>query len=521
MEGASNEQRVATSSQIELQTPAFKDHLSSLPPELLRPIFHLTQEDGPQPLAPLNRSLLSLGREALFERVVISSSPQLELFVEAVRAGAVGGYIEQLELEISQQTEDGEETIAEIVGSEDGGTPSDEALVECFAQLNQLTSLKVIGSSRIAALVLSYRVARSSLPALGGLTLAASFKDWSNPFNPEHYKQLGRYGGRTGLGLDYFDITILRDIDSITETPPSSHPSAPSSESQSVDESPGSTVSAEQVESLEATEAEDDLKREDDEPEGTDEDGYSFASTDDENFGVELPPLSAARVAGPLSHPFALDLADLTRDNIATIIVSTSPLPSFRPFLEPTFCPELLRSLILRKIYGGGGLDPLDDLLLSFTALEELELAKGTFSPSLFTQILPTRPISRLVFGLEAEVTSQQLLDLVHGPQRLSSLKVLCLDVVNGTKGTAVGMMPYLGTEDWLYPDWILPRWPEGLTRRSVEELVRIAEKEGIRVEGTTLEAMKVEDAHEEELDWVNMMRIETWGDYEDSYEED
>lgn len=59
-----------------------------------------------------------------------------------------------------------------------------------------------------------------------------------------------------------------------------------------------------------------------------------------------------------------------------------------------------------------------------------------------------------------------------------------------------------------VYPDWRLPEWTDTFTRRGLAEFLRIVEFEGVEVDGTALEAVRVEREFEKELE-----RVEDWSE--------
>jgi hypothetical protein len=92
------------------------------------------------------------------------------------------------------------------------------------------------------------------------------------------------------------------------------------------------------------------------------------------------------------------------------------------------------------------------------------------------------------------------LLPLIQGPDRLPNLKSLALDAIYGEYGTFVDVDDDLAAANlsldetwWIEPDWTMWEIPE------VEELLEVAEANGVDVEGEIFEALEVEEGAEVE----------------------
>lgn len=54
-----------------------------------------------------------------------------------------------------------------------------------------------------------------------------------------------------------------------------------------------------------------------------------------------------------------------------------------------------------------------------------------------------------------------------------------------------------------VYPDWVPPAFDDDFSVRGLENLLRVAEANGVEVEGDAIEALEVEEAYVGEIDWV------------------
>lgn len=152
----------------------------------------------------------------------------------------------------------------------------------------------------------------------------------------------------------------------------------------------------------------------------------------------------------------------------------------------------------------------IDSTIKRFTNLLELELHGPFFGDGLFDHLRDPLPLESLTFGETATVSVAQLRQLLEpGPGKLSSLKKLVLDTLDGEEETTVvqhGGRVYRSEEDGSrrpYPDWQLPKWTESLSQEGFEALLELAEREGVVVEGSTCEALRVQRAHDAEVEYI------------------
>jgi hypothetical protein len=117
-----------------------------------------------------------------------------------------------------------------------------------------------------------------------------------------------------------------------------------------------------------------------------------------------------------------------------------------------------------------------------------------------------------LGIGFRVEASADTLIDLLQGNssrERLASLKELELDVVDGERGTRIEEDKG-GEISWdkddkpaPYPDWKPPRWTEKFSEKGARELVKVAERVGVKITGSLKHALEVEDEWMNEIDWV------------------
>ena len=164
--------------------------------------------------------------------------------------------------------------------------------------------------------------------------------------------------------------------------------------------------------------------------------------------------------------------------------------------------------------YGPISTSSLVEALSRCPNLESITLGGScsSTSPSFYSALLAL-PLKTLTFGYKAQVSLDQLTELVIGSNKHRTLRSITLDNVIGVIGTTIedAGEPYAGPDEdtWdVYPDWRLPEWTDTFTRRGLVEFLRIVEFEGVEVDGTALEAVRVERAYEKELE-----KVEDWSE--------
>ncbi|GAA5877238.1 hypothetical protein JCM1840_003027 [Sporobolomyces johnsonii] len=321
-----------------------------------------------------------------------------------------------------------------------------EAFFAAFTHLARL-SLGTACPQLIQA-VLSFRLSRTHLTAMTSLHVEAP-AEWKNPFDPAHLCALNSYPSLTSLSVaTSMPYRYARHIKSSTK------------KSEPLTKIHELTLRGE---------------------------------------GVDLP--SAARL--PNSCP---SLRSLTLD-------CTVHAPQFSlilPRLSTTLTSLSLKTLAFYDDFT----QPCDTLLPRFSNLEHLYLGEATFTPTLFDVVKQLPALTSLGFGPGALFDTWRLEALIHGPARLATLKKVTLDVVHGKRGYRFqedgdGVLhPEHNKSEWhVAPDWVVPRFTcqhevpvFSFSYLDVLKLLRLAKRNGVGVDGTTVEAVKVMADYENEV---------------------
>ncbi|GAA6008950.1 hypothetical protein JCM11491_003844 [Sporobolomyces phaffii] len=427
------------------------DHLSRLPPELLEIIFDHVQSSNEPVTAPLSRHLLPFIQEPLFRSLCLISDPYPALDslcqnVESSRHLTI--YVKSLHFHVA--LDEPKKPPREI---HDGHVPSNTLIKALFGRLINLERLVVVGSSRVASIVLEPVVAASSFPKLSSLRLASTFKTVPDPFHSSNFQTLQYYSELSKLSLE-----VCRPSKTIhSHAKPQIIPLRMKTQIRQVSlKGPLSSSSSTSVTGLLA----------------------SF---------------------GSLS---IISLHDTSKESQLCDLVGAIPSPSH------------VHVLYLNH-QESAGLPPkesLDDQLERFTQISCLRFG-GTSSsstPSLYSALARLPHLKHLLFSKDAIVSLAQLAQVIVTGSRIKSksLKSITFDNVEGkvgTRGEDAGE-PWWNEEvdDWdVHPDWIVPNWTDEFSEDGLVEFVKAAEKEGIQVGGSAVDAIGVKDALESEVGWV------------------
>ncbi|GAA6039805.1 hypothetical protein JCM8097_004228 [Rhodosporidiobolus ruineniae] len=111
--------------------------------------------------------------------------------------------------------------------------------------------------------------------------------------------------------------------------------------------------------------------------------------------------------------------------------------------------------------------------LSRFPNLSSLELGKCTFLPAHLPSLASLDHLNRLVFGSGSRIAAADVVSLLRGPTKLSSLRTLRLDLVENPYYWRHSPSPrgYIG-------------WTPSFTPEGVGELLDLAKKEGVKVTG-------------------------------------
>ncbi|GAA5837609.1 hypothetical protein JCM5353_003268 [Sporobolomyces roseus] len=202
----------------------------------------------------------------------------------------------------------------------------------------------------------------------------------------------------------------------------------------------------------------------------------------------------------------------------AISLTDTSKTARIYHLIDGLFEPEELQSLSLALPQHNQASRPVPSDLVKLTKLTSLEFLSfgGRATPGTFS-LLQALPLISLTFEPDAQVSLSELTKLVTGDTKHKTLKGLELNNVAGMVGTRIEdeQEPYYDVDcDMIdvYPDWILPDWTDEFDEDGLVKFVTIAEKEGIEVEGTAVEAIGIEDEFDEEQAIL--------ADYEEGFEE-
>lgn len=328
--------------------------------------------------------------------------------------------------------------------------PSNEQLKKTLLPLlSNILDISISGSSRLASLILRPEVAAFSLPKLVHLELRSTFADLDDPFHPSYYSTLSYY-----TTLHHLSLSVLRNPLNIRL---SSKPPPPDLE-------------------------------------------LDYAIRDLELSGpLTTSQSSVKRLLKQVGYFHSLKLRDECQNSIifefldAVIAVCSPPdiytLELYAPGLDLT-SSDLTRA----------------GSLCEFQHLSYLSVGGACSSASSFYSTLGHIALEVLAFREGAEVDLGQLTKLIKGPERMESLETIVLDTVKGKIGTRIEEegVPYkdgVEGEYQTYPNWEFPKWTKRFSRRGLEKLWRVAERNGVQLSGSAIDALEVEDEYEEELE--------------------
>ncbi|BGP74053.1 hypothetical protein NBRC10513v2_007475 [Rhodotorula toruloides] len=166
------------------------DYLTKLPTELFLDICQRVQDakQGPY-LGAISKAFLPFAREATFGKTTITTYERLqELCSLALDSSGIVDHVRYLDL-----------TYKDV---KDVGLPTKKDLGKLFGRVPRTTTLSIVGSTRIAKMVLSPPALGAFFPSLNSLAIEDPFDEWSNPFAPTHFAALRNYPLLHYLGLD-------------------------------------------------------------------------------------------------------------------------------------------------------------------------------------------------------------------------------------------------------------------------------------------------------------------------------
>ncbi|GAA6029841.1 hypothetical protein JCM8097_001074 [Rhodosporidiobolus ruineniae] len=432
--------------QLSLKRPDKADHLSCLPPELIRRIFDLAYEDDILP-GPLSKALLPFHLELVYDRVALDCYGCLKRFIKHVLAHPDRGkLVKHFRLSVKNGL------LQELV---EPVPPSNTSLTKLFAALPNLLGLELVGDTPVVALVLKPFFAKQHLRLLAELTIDAPFFRSSRPFHPSNFTALRFYPSLTlfDLEVDRPEDQPLRAITALPSLSSTQHFGRLTSLRLSSTHLDGKSVEA--------------ILR-------------SCLNLEDLALSDGSGEADVFKLVEVLPEPERLETLTLCRCYEEEGSDDT-PLADIVPFLHRT--PNLKWLNLLGRV----------DLSSSFFAcLHDL--------PSL----------KHLEIGPQSLLFPSALLDFLTSDRRHPSLSMLTLDNIFAVRGDETDpddwedvWLDEAGEGPVVPPGWLLPVWTSGWDESVVEEVRTAAENAGIEVDGSTFAAAEIEADFEDEVDKV------------------
>lgn len=331
------------------------DYLTRLPQETLQYICELSVDPlHPIYLGLVAKAFLPFARRRTFRRTVVHGSPRLIKLVETIEASpSAGVYIKKLTLTFDPTRID-------------AGNPSSKAIIILLTRLAKLKQLIIQGSGRIAQAVVSDTRTPRLFPSLQVLTIEYEMTDWKQPFDPAHFRNLGRHAK-----LNCLDLLIDRSSQSF-----------------------GRYRSPKELKKIETK----------------------------MRFGLTL---RGALLGNPAAEDFIesfpavgqLFLHEREKEHVDT-------LPSF---LSKIASPKRLWALSLDLPQAPTAFDKLKRVLSTFTALQVLQLDANAFHSSLLPTIRSLPRLEELHLLEGCDVSGADIKSLLKPSVKLSHLRLLVL----------------------------------------------------------------------------------------------
>jgi len=342
-----------------------------------------------------------------------------------------------------------------IVEKEDLLLTEEEDVGTLFKRLEQVTSVTLNGSSTLASAILSHEVATSSLQHVSSLTLTSTFSGFDDPFHPSHYQHLEHLPALRELNLQVYD----RGRDN--------------------------TVGGESL----------------------------------PQANLSLPTIRELALVGPLTlYETSVKSLLSSLDSLTMITLEDdSPTSHLYELAAALSKPQSLRILTLHRytFHGPAPQGSILNVLSAFPRIVSL-IVGGSCAPlsPTFYDFLRSLPLKIITFEATADVNLDELTKLITGPLKHKSLKSIYFENVEGKAGLTIeemGGVPQRAEdgEGWiLHPGWEEPVWPENFNREDLIIFEDLARREGIKVGGSAIDALEVEDLLDAELE--NLSRWES-----------
>jgi hypothetical protein len=435
------------------------DLFSTLPNELLDSIFDIAHSlDHPLTGPPSRRFLPSFNR-TLYREILVENYTNFERLCDTAKLNpAVLSNVKRLDVTIEMidpdETEFGEwkEKIWET-------DHTDNDILHLFRQLIELEELELVGTNRIAhTILLSNYSVQPPLPifsTLKALDVTSTFDDGITPTfdrsllreaNLSRFTQLSKLSWDIRTGRGNFGYNEISNSDPVLLPP--------------------------QLEELSLT-------------------GDMLYST--WTWPYLVPPENLTSLA-------LNDTADLS--NLSTALLAVVRHPEKIRHLELWLTND-------DAVLGPAEPEPVEDLS-RFRNLETLVL-QGPFVPATrqFYLMLSQLPLRRLSFKIDTEVSTSELIDLITtsssslATDSTRTLKRITLDNVDSVKGEDLPRdqgVEAVRDADLIGLGWNLANWSELFTIPGLKELIEVGRREGVIIDGYSVQSLEVEAAWEEEM---------------------
>lgn len=344
------------------------DRFSSLPDLVLDKVFQILYIEHQSPSRPLSKKLEKYFYQYSYRALYVSSYKQL---TKLCARGTTKMLEQTWQLTVDVPFLD-KESNRPLREGPDAGWPRDEVFIEFLLKFGQETDqVTIIGSSRLAQLMLSPSVTSEAFPGLRILSLSSTFSDLEDPFHPAHYAPLVYCPTLATLVLN-----IRRSPDSIK---PSSKPF----------------------------------------PE------HYFSTFSPNSFTLK-GPLGASPFCSNLIARFdRLQLLSLDDTSDSSLILPTLLAQVVKPEQASSIgigCINI-EDLVAVEVVTA---------LARFTKLIQLRFRNGFYGDSSeFGSALGRLELRSIAFGDEAKVDGKLIWTLLSGSKRMKSLKVVILDEVH------------------------------------------------------------------------------------------
>lgn len=489
--------------------------LEQLPPELLLVIFESIRVDTiseqlPQSKAPFSLTLLPYVRRNLYRDIDIRSYSQLLALVRNHSNRQIPSLIQSLSINCgctcgsSDHHEAQEGTTWNSIKRGD--------IFSFFVETTNLKSLQIRGPTQLSQLPLRRHFASCTLPALDTLDIVVALDSASMP--AEHFKWIARYQ-LYELRVEFVgEETVIPDqVEGLLEEV----------EAEGGIESGLKALAIEDADAEEGREggsgeAVDDVGSEDNESDWEDESDLETSDSNEEEDIVHHNHIGILRLRTILSDTRFVPFIAMFHSLLTLTLSDKGPRNSnFIPLLNAIPPDELLNIEINGKL---GSLSPIDAVIPRFRSLHSLQITSIKCTPLLFDNLSTLPNLHMLLIGAFCDPSYDDLAAIIRtGPRKMKNL-LLVLDHLVFERGTTyeeAGFDPYVDDEGDFqpYPDWHPPAFTPRFSREDADQLLELADEEGMRLEGNLEEAIEVYDEWVGELIFCEDLQADIEAEYE------